>query len=448
MKKALTIAGSDSSGGAGIQADLKTMTMNGVYAMSAITALTAQNTTGVSGIMEVTPEFLSLELDAVFTDIYPDAVKTGMVSSSELIHTIVNSLKKYHAKNIVVDPVMVATSGAKLISDDAIETLKKELLPIATVITPNIPDAEVLSDIKINNEEDMITAARIIYEKYGCNVLCKGGHQINDANDLLYRDGSYIWFKGKRINNNNTHGTGCTLSSAIASFLAREESLDEAVKHAKDYISKALEAQLEEQKPVVEKFDTVSKAFNLNLEAEDFDAMLEDAKETLVKEAGGGATPEELKSLRREVTKFQRDIASKDKQVAELTEQLNTEKTHRINGVKREAINKALVEHNVIKPSQFVDMFMNRVNVDKDEATVTMTDGAGNELSVSDAIADWAKENPEFVKKDVTGGLGTGSNGKGGSKDSNGVSALMQSVIDSQTNGNSEGGKSLGDIFG
>jgi hydroxymethylpyrimidine/phosphomethylpyrimidine kinase len=245
MKKALTIAGSDSSGGAGIQADLKTMTMNGVYAMSAITALTAQNTTGVSGIMEVTPEFLSLELDAVFTDIYPDAVKTGMVSSSELIHTIVNSLKKYHAKNIVVDPVMVATSGAKLISDDAIETLKKELLPIATVITPNIPEAEVLSGIKINNEEDMITAARIIYEKYGCNVLCKGGHQINDANDLLYRDGSYIWFKGKRINNNNTHGTGCTLSSAIASFLAREESLDEAVKHAKDYISKALEAQLD-----------------------------------------------------------------------------------------------------------------------------------------------------------------------------------------------------------
>lgn len=210
----------------------------------------------------------------------------------------------------------------------------------------------------------------------------------------------------------------------------------------------ALEAQLEEQKPVVEKFDIVSKAFNLNLEAEDFDAMLEDAKETLVKEAGGGATPEELKSLRREITKFQRDVASKDKQVAELTEQLNTEKTHRINGVKREAINKALVEHNVIKPSQFVDMFMNRVNVDKDEATVTMTDGAGNELSVSDAIADWAKENPEFVKKDVTGGLGTGSNGKGGSKDSNGVSALMQSVLDSQTSGNNEGGKSLGDIFG
>ena len=245
MKKTLTIAGSDSSGGAGIQADLKTMTMNGVYAMSAITALTAQNTTGVTGIMEVTPEFLMKQLDAIFTDIYPDAVKTGMVSSSELIHTIVIALKTYKAKNIVVDPVMVATSGAKLISDDAIETLKKELLPIATVITPNIPEAEVLSEIKINNEEDMIIASRIIYEKYGCNVLCKGGHQINDANDLLYRDGSYIWFKGKRIPNNNTHGTGCTLSSAIASFLAKEESLDEAVKHAKEYISHALEAQLD-----------------------------------------------------------------------------------------------------------------------------------------------------------------------------------------------------------
>ena len=245
MKKTLTIAGSDSSGGAGIQADLKTMTMNGVYAMSAITALTAQNTTGVTGIMEVTSEFLMKQLDAIFTDIYPDSVKTGMVSSSELIHTIVIALKTYKAKNIVVDPVMVATSGAKLISDDAIETLKKELLPIATVITPNIPEAEVLSEIKINNEEDMIMASRIIYEKYGCNVLCKGGHQINDANDLLYRDGSYIWFKGKRISNNNTHGTGCTLSSAIASFLAKEESLDEAVKHAKEYISHALEAQLD-----------------------------------------------------------------------------------------------------------------------------------------------------------------------------------------------------------
>ena len=245
MNTALTIAGSDSSGGAGIQADIKTMTANGVYAMSAITALTAQNTTGVTGIMEVTPEFLSLQLEAIFTDIYPDAVKTGMVSSGDLIKTISATLKKYNAKNIVVDPVMVATSGAKLISDEAIEILKAELLPLATVITPNIPEAEVLSEMMIKNEEDMINAAKAIYEKFNCNVLLKGGHQINDANDLLYRDGGYVWFKGKRIDNPNTHGTGCTLSSAIASNLAKGENLDDAVKHAKEYISGALAAMLD-----------------------------------------------------------------------------------------------------------------------------------------------------------------------------------------------------------
>ena len=245
MNTALTIAGSDSSGGAGIQADIKKMTANGVYAMSAITALTAQNTTGVTGIMEVTPEFLSLQLEAIFTDIYPDAVKTGMVSSGELIKTISATLKKYNAKNIVVDPVMVATSGAKLISDEAIEILKAELLPLATVITPNIPEAEVLSGMTIKNEEDMIKAAKAIYEKFNCNVLLKGGHQINDANDLLYRDGGYVWFKGKRIDNPNTHGTGCTLSSAIASNLAKGENLDDAVKHAKEYISGALAAMLD-----------------------------------------------------------------------------------------------------------------------------------------------------------------------------------------------------------
>lgn len=245
MNTALTIAGSDSSGGAGIQADIKTMTANGVYAMSAITALTAQNTTGVTGIMEVTPEFLSLQLEAIFTDIYPDAVKTGMVSSGDLIKTISATLKKYNAKNIVVDPVMVATSGAKLISDEAIEILKAELLPLATVITPNIPEAEVLSEMTIKNEEDMINAAKAIYEKFNCNVLLKGGHQINDANDLLYRDGGYVWFKGKRIDNPNTHGTGCTLSSAIASNLAKGENLDDVVKHAKEYISGALAAMLD-----------------------------------------------------------------------------------------------------------------------------------------------------------------------------------------------------------
>ena len=216
MKTALTIAGSDCSGGAGIQADIKTMITNGVYAMSAITALTAQNTTGVTAIMESTPEFLGEQLESIFTDIYPDAVKIGMVSSSSLIKTISDKLKKYDAKNIVVDPVMVATSGAKLISDEAVSTLKEHLFPLATVLTPNIPEAEVLSEMKISNEEEMIKAAEIISEKYGCAVLCKGGHQINDANDLLFKDGTYTWYNGKRINNPNTHGTGCTLSSASA----------------------------------------------------------------------------------------------------------------------------------------------------------------------------------------------------------------------------------------
>ncbi len=245
MNTALTIAGSDSSGGAGIQADLKTMTMNGVFGMSAITALTAQNTTGVTGIMEVTPEFLEQQLDAVFTDIYPDAVKTGMVSSTDLIKVIAGKLKQYQAKNIVVDPVMVATSGAKLISDDAIDTLKEYLLPLATVITPNIPEAEVLSGSTITSEEDMVAAAKVIYERFGCAVLCKGGHQVNDANDLLYNANGPVWFAGKRINNPNTHGTGCTLSSAIASNLAKGQTLEDAVKNAKDYISGALAAMLD-----------------------------------------------------------------------------------------------------------------------------------------------------------------------------------------------------------
>ena len=191
MRTALTIAGSDSSGGAGIQADIKTMCANHVFATSAITALTAQNTLGVTGIMEVTPKFLGEQLDAVFTDIYPDAVKIGMVSSSDLIRMIASKLQEYKAANIVVDPVMVATSGAKLISDDAIETLKKELLPLATVITPNIPEAEVLADMKIANEEEMIIAAEKISKKFGCAILVKGGHQINDANDLLYRNNSH-----------------------------------------------------------------------------------------------------------------------------------------------------------------------------------------------------------------------------------------------------------------
>ena len=245
MRTALSIAGSDSSGGAGIQADVKTMTANGVYAMTAITALTTQNTTGVTGIMEVTPEFLAQQLDSIFTDIRPDAVKIGMVSSSALIQVIAEKLKEYKAENIVVDPVMVATSGSKLISDDAIETLKTCLMPLSSILTPNIPEAEVLAEMKVETEEEMILAAKKISETFHCAVLCKGGHQLNDANDLLYRDGEYKWFHGKRIQNPNTHGTGCTLSSAIASNLAKGYSMDESVKRAKDYISEALEAMLD-----------------------------------------------------------------------------------------------------------------------------------------------------------------------------------------------------------
>ncbi len=244
MKTALTIAGSDSSGGAGIQADIKTMIANGVYAMSAVTALTAQNTTGVTSIMNATPEFLAQELDSIFTDIFPDAVKIGMVSERNLIHVIAEKLKEYRASNIVVDPVMVATSGARLISEDAVSTLKEELFPLADVLTPNIPEARELTGMKIDSAEDMIAAARKISEEYNCAVLCKGGHSLNDANDLLYAKGMAKWFNGVRIDNPNTHGTGCTLSSAIASNLAKGYDLDKSVRRAKEYISGALAAML------------------------------------------------------------------------------------------------------------------------------------------------------------------------------------------------------------
>ena len=230
MKTALTIAGSDSCGGAGIQADIKTMMANGVYAMSAITALTAQNTTGVTSILNADSKFLGEELDAVFTDIYPDAVKIGMVSESDLIRIIASKLRQYNAKNIVVDPVMVATSGSKLISDDAIDTLKQELFSLADVLTPNIPEAEVLTGRTISNAEEMIDAAKMISETYNCAV---------------YANNTYRWFYGKRIKNPNTHGTGCTLSSAIASNLAKGFDLETSVCRAKDYISGALSAMLD-----------------------------------------------------------------------------------------------------------------------------------------------------------------------------------------------------------
>ena len=229
MKTALTIAGSDSSGGAGIQADLKAMTMNGVFAMSAITALTAQNTTGVSGIFEVSPEFLAQQIDAVFTDIRPCAVKIGMVSSAPLIETITARLRFYKAEHIVVDPVMVATSGSDLIASDAVRTLRRELFPLAEVITPNRHEAEVLSGLHISGRADMSAAARAIA-----------------ADDLLtFPDGTEIWFPGKRIANPNTHGTGCTLSSAIAANLAKGFALEEAIARAKAYLTDALNAQLD-----------------------------------------------------------------------------------------------------------------------------------------------------------------------------------------------------------
>ena len=246
MRTALTIAGSDSSGGAGIQADIKTMTLNGVFAMSAITALTAQNTTGVTDIMEATPEFLAEQLDAVFTDIRPDAVKIGMVSSAGLIELIAKKLREYGAGHVVVDPVMVATSGAKLLRDDAIETLKRELLPLAEVVTPNIPEAEILSGMEIEDAAGMEAAAKRISSANGCAVLCMGGHNLNDANDVLCGpDGTTRWFMGRRIDNPNTHGTGCTLSSAIAANLAKGLFLEDSVDRAKTYLSGALAAMLD-----------------------------------------------------------------------------------------------------------------------------------------------------------------------------------------------------------
>lgn len=244
MKKVLTIAGSDCSGGAGIQADLKTMTAHKVYGMSVITALTAQNTTGVYGIMEAEPEFVAKQIDCVFTDIEPDAVKIGMVSNKDIIKAIASKLREYKAKNIVADPVMISTSGKSLINSDARDTLINVLLPIAAVITPNIPEAEALSGISITDDKLMEKAAKIIGEKTGTAVLIKGGHSVNDANDLLYSEGKLTWFYGKKIENNNTHGTGCTLSSAIASNLALGYTMEDSIRNAKDYITSAIGAGL------------------------------------------------------------------------------------------------------------------------------------------------------------------------------------------------------------
>ena len=244
MKTVLTIAGSDCSGGAGIQADIKTMIMNGVYAMSVITALTAQNTTGVFGIQESPVEFVDQQMDCVFQDIFPDAVKIGMLSSPEIMHHVAAGLLKYGARHIVLDPVMVSTSGHRLMQKEAEETLQKELFPLAEVITPNIPEAEVLTGLKITDADSMELAARAISNEFHISVLLKGGHRVEDANDLLYTDGKTQWLKGERIDNPNTHGTGCTLSSAIASNLAKGYDLTDSVIRAKSYLTDALRADL------------------------------------------------------------------------------------------------------------------------------------------------------------------------------------------------------------
>lgn len=243
-KSVLTIAGSDCSGGAGIQADIKTITAHKLYAMSAITALTAQNTTGVFGVLDTDPDFVAAQLDAIFTDIVPDAVKIGMVSSKEIISVIAGKLKQYQARHIVLDPVMVATSGAKLISDDAAAVLCQRLLPLAEIITPNLPEAECLSGRTIAGREDMAKAAAAIAETYPNHILVKGGHLENNSDDLLYKEGKETWFPGKKIITANTHGTGCTLSSAIACGLAEGKPVDESIAAAKEYLSGALAAGL------------------------------------------------------------------------------------------------------------------------------------------------------------------------------------------------------------
>lgn len=246
MKSVLSIAGSDSSGGAGIQADIKTIQAHHLFAQTAITALTAQNTTGVYGVLDVDPAFVGQQIDVVFDDIRPDAVKIGMVSSPVIVDAIVDALVRNGAANIVVDPVMVATSGSELSSNEAVVALREKLIPLATVITPNMPEAEVLFGAHIENAADQERAAVEIARATGVAVLVKGGHGENDANDVLAcPDGAVTWFEGERVDTANTHGTGCTLSSAIACGLAVGKPLEEAVKSAKDYITGALSAGLD-----------------------------------------------------------------------------------------------------------------------------------------------------------------------------------------------------------
>lgn len=246
MKRVLSIAGTDPTGGAGMQADLKTITAHKMYGMSVITSLVAQNTMGVYGFIDTPPEFVGKQIDCVMEDIFPDAVKIGMVSAPEIIEVIVSKLLQYKAKHIVVDPVMVSTSGGKLLSDNAMGALIGKLIPIAEIITPNIPEAEILcgGGFEIRSRADMVQAAEKISEFYKGYILVKGGHLENTSDDLLYFQGKETWYPCEKVDNPNTHGTGCTLSSAIACNLAAGMPVEESVKNAKGYITDALKAQL------------------------------------------------------------------------------------------------------------------------------------------------------------------------------------------------------------
>ena len=245
MLAVLSIAGSDSSGGAGIQADIKTIAAHRLFAQTAITALTAQNTTGVFGVEEAPPEFVAAQIDAVFDDIRPAAVKVGMVSSAAIIEAIAQRLAYWKAENIVVDPVMVATSKAKLISDDAVDALRERLIPLADIITPNLFEAEILSGASLETEEEKEAAALLLAQSTRGAALIKGGHSVGAADDLLgTKDGGIVWVRGVRIPTENTHGTGCTLSSAIACNLAQGLDMSASVRKAKDYVTGALRNSL------------------------------------------------------------------------------------------------------------------------------------------------------------------------------------------------------------
>lgn len=240
MKHLLTIAGSDSSGGAGIQADLKTFAAHGTFGMSVITAVTAQNTCGVTKVQNIDPDVVEAQIEAVFDDIRVDAVKIGMVSQPDIIRVIAANMKKYGPEIIVVDPVMVSKTGFSLLAPEACEVLIKELLPLATLLTPNLPEAEAITGEVVRSEADMQKAARKIVALGAKAVLIKGGHLDNSANDLLFDGKNEQWYKKEKIVSGNTHGTGCTLSSSLAANLAKGESLVDAVMASKEYISEAI----------------------------------------------------------------------------------------------------------------------------------------------------------------------------------------------------------------